>query len=127
VIEGGTIHSLPAGEQWYYLDNVLGSETIYLVASYEPMRNVAEVMAQAAQADSDKRLSLFRTIQQQISDIQTRRLQGSTYVISIFEDIPMATWRPEWNLEHQSKTIEAVTEVARGFGSVVEVVSFEHR
>ena len=86
-----------------------------------------KLLRKLIQANSNKQLSLTRMIQQQISDIQTHNLQGSTYVISLFSDIPMMTSRSEWNLEYQNRIIDVETEVVRGFSSVIEVISFEHR
>ena len=126
-VEGDTVYSLPDGENWYYLDNVTGTETIYLVACYEPMKDLAKVLAKMEQADPDRGLSLSRDVTQEINDIRTRGLESDKYVVNQFRGVSGIAQGPKWDLKHEGKTIQAVTEIVRGVGSVVEVVSFEHK
>jgi len=126
-VEGDILCSLPDGENWYYLDSVTGTETIYLVACYEPMKNLTAVLARMEQADPDRKLNLSRDMQREVDDIQTRGLDSDKYVISQFRGISDIAQGPKWDLKHKEQTIQAVTEIVRGMGSVVQVVSFEHK
>jgi len=126
-VKGDSLYLLPEGENWYYLDNVTGTETIYLVACYEPMKNVAGVLAKMEQADPGRQRIFSREIRQELGDIQTRGLESDRYVVSQFRGVFDIAPSPRWKLKHEGKSIEAVTEIVRGAGSIVKVVSFEHR
>lgn len=124
-VKGDRLYSLPDGGNWYYLDNVPGTETIYLVACYEPMKNIAGVLAKMERADPGRKRGFSRDIQQEISSIQTRGLESDRFVFSQ-RGISGIAPKPTWNLTHEGSTIEAVTEVVQGAGSI-KIVSFEHK
>jgi YD repeat-containing protein len=47
-VEGGKLYSAPEkASDWYYLDENTGAETLYLVASYEPLADLARLFRQA--------------------------------------------------------------------------------
>jgi len=56
---GGVTYSVPdpgtqSGGRWFWLDEHPGTETIYLVASYAPMNDIAEVLAEMEKAGGRK-------------------------------------------------------------------------
>ncbi|MBN2590037.1 MAG: DUF4384 domain-containing protein [Sedimentisphaerales bacterium] len=121
------LYTLPDKENWYYLDNVIGIETIYFVACYEPMKDIAGIMAKMEQAETDNKLNYSREIQKEISSIQTRGLNSDEYVINQFRGVSNIAPKPEWNLKYYEQNIQAVTDVVKGAGSVVKIVSFKHQ
>jgi hypothetical protein len=125
-VKGDLLYTVPDGENWYYLDNVPGDETIYIVACYEPMSNIAGLLAQMEQVGPGERRSISRDIRQEIGGIQTRGLESEKYVFSQ-RGVSAIAPKPTWSLAHKGKTIKTVTEVVKGIGSIVKVVSFEHR
>jgi len=126
-IRGGTPYALPDGENWYYLDDVRGTETVYLVASYEPMRDIADLLTRMTQADQDSKSVLSQQIQQDVGRVRTRGLDSDEYVVSLWRGVSTVAPSPQWVLEHEGKRVQAVTQTVRGAAALVEVVSFEHR
>ncbi len=124
--KGRVLYTVPDGDNWYYLDTVLGIETIYIVACYERMNNIVGLLRKMEHADASERLTLSRDIRQEISDIQAGGLENEGFVFSQRGVSDIAP-KPIWSLQHEGKTIKAVTEVVQGAGSVVKVISFEHR
>ena len=126
-IKGGKLCSLPDGENWYYLDDVPGTEIIYIVACYEPMKDIASLLTQMEQTGSSKQRGLSENIQREISNIRTRGLESDKYVISQFRGVSHLAPEPKWNLWHNGKIVPAVTKLISGKSSAVKVISFEHR
>ena len=126
-VKAGRLCSLPDGENWYYLDDVPGTEIIYIVACYEPMKDIASLLTQMEQTGSSKQRGLSENIQREISNIRTRGLESDKYVISQFRGVSHLAPEPKWNLWHNGKIVPAVTKLISGKSSAVKVISFEHR
>lgn len=125
-IKGDMLYAVPDGDNWYYLDEVPGVETIYIVACYEQMDNIAEILKRMEKVDMQRQLALSKDIQRGIIDIQTYALESGKNSVGQ-RGVSKVAPGPFWNLTHGGNTIKAITEVIHGNRAIVKVVSFNHR
>jgi tetratricopeptide (TPR) repeat protein len=126
-VEGNKLYALPDGDNWYYLDNERGIETVYLVGSYEPMQDIGGLLRRMNGADRDAQKALSEQIQNGIVSVQTRGLDSETYTVSLVRGVAAVKPTPVWRLKHEGEVIEAIREIVCGEAGVVEVISFEHQ
>jgi len=99
----------PGKDLFYELDTVTGIETVYLIASTQPMADVAWLLEKMEQAGAD---TLYAATLEKT--IQTRGIgritEGKKASFSLSD----------------GKRVEKVTEVVMGKGAVVRKLSFNH-
>lgn len=109
-VRPGTEYILPQGGLFYELDEVPGTETIYLIASATPMDDLAwllEKMEKAGDADV-------------VADLMKNRIRTR----GIARIVPGKT--QSYALTNGAK-VQKVTEVVQGQGAWVRKISFEHQ
>ncbi len=113
-VEGGRKIAVPDKDLWYWLDERSGTETIYVLASEEPMADIRGLLSKMAKAGDAERKRLSGEIKQQIQIVE-RGVGGMAKGKTV--SYPMSDGRH----------IQKVTEVVAGSGAVVRAISFEHR
>lgn len=112
-VKGNRNYQVPAGNDWFYLDEKTGTETIYVLADINPMTDIDRLLA-----DMDRKGS-----RQQKEDSQKILTQVAVLkrgVGGVSNGKPMAFKTSDGN------TIQNVTQVVKGRGSLVWSVSFKH-
>ncbi len=144
-------YSVPPGDQWFYLDEHTGTETIYVLASYEPMSHLDTLLSEMERTSGNGKEGEQRT--DEVSD-QIRENIGTLYrgmgptekpkpprPIEIAGTIGRETTRggtergvggvrPGSSREFRlsdGRTVQKVTEVVRGYATAVRAIRFEHR
>jgi CHAT domain-containing protein len=113
-IEGGQRIAVPEKDLWFWLDENTGTETLYILASEEPLPNVRELLRKMEAADEAGKKRISQEIKNNITIVQ-RGVGGITKGKTV--TYPLS----------DGKRIEKVTEVVAGTESVVRAISFQHR
>lgn len=113
-VEGGRKVAIPDKDLWYWLDENRGTETVYVLASQEPMTDIRGLLSKMAKASDDERKRLSREIRQRIGIVE-RGVGGVTKGKAVSYALS------------DGRTIQKVTEVVAGSGAVVRAISFQHR
>jgi flagellar basal body-associated protein FliL len=109
--KGGTTYTIPKNNQWFFLDENTGTETIYIVASVTPMDDIS-ILLDSMRAKNKKQQQEVST--QVIAQVRTRGIGGVTQG-------PVRHYRTK-----DGDDIENVTQIASGKGTVVWKLSFKH-
>jgi hypothetical protein len=109
--KGGTTYTIPKNNQWFFLDENTGTETIYIVASVTPMDDISNLL-DSMRAKNKKQQQEVST--QVIAQVRTRGIGGVTQG-------PVRHYRTK-----DGDDIENVTQIASGKGTVVWKLSFKH-
>lgn len=112
-IVGNKSYKIPAEDNWFFLDEKTGAETIYILADIEPMTDIDRLLADMEKKgcprqheDSQKILSQIDSHKRGISYVGPGRIQT-------------------FNMTN-GDTINNVTQVVKGRGGLVWSVSFNH-
>lgn len=113
-IEPGKSVFIPGRDLWFWLDENPGTETLYILASENPMSEIQDLLAQMNSEGSDGKKRIAGEIHEKIAFVQRgvggiTQGQAFTYTLS------------------DGERIEKMTEVVTGSGALVRAVSFEHR
>ena len=106
--------AVPARDLWFWLDDQTGTETIYVLASEQPLTDIQGLMTQMEAADDAGKKKISSDIQREIQVLQ-RGVGGITKGRRV-------TYRLA-----DGKSIKKVTDVVTGTGAVVRALSFHHR
>ena len=113
-LDGGRKIAVPDKDLWFWLDENPGTETVYVVASEEPLHDIRGLLSKMNKASEGERKRLSGEIRQQIQIVE-RGVGGVAKGKTV--SYPLSDGR----------MIQKVTEIVAGTGSVVRAVSFEHR
>jgi CHAT domain-containing protein len=113
-IERGHKIAIPDKDLWFWLDEQPGTETVYVLASEEPMSDVRGLLGKIAKASEAERKRLSGEIKQRIGIVE-RGVGG------------VAKGKTVSYALSDGRTIQKVTDVVAGSGAVVRAISFEHR
>jgi hypothetical protein len=116
-IERGGRIAVPDKNSWFWLDDHPGTETIYTLASVEPMPHMPKLLNKMAQAAGTARESVAGEIKRQIHIVE-RSVGGVANSKGVSFSQSGTT---------QLERVKKVTEVVGSTGAVVRAVSFEHR
>jgi len=113
-VEGGRKAAIPDKDLWFWLDDNPGTETIYVLASEEPMSDIRELLRKMEKANEAERKRLAGEMKQQIKIVErgvggVDKGKAVSYTLS------------------DGRTIQKVTDVVASSGAVVRAVSFHHR
>jgi hypothetical protein len=112
-IEGGRRIAIPEKDLWFWLDEHPGTETVYVLASEEPMNDIRVLLARMEKANDGERKRLSGDIKQRIGIVE-RGVGGVTKGKAV--SYPLSDGR----------RVNKVTEVVAGIGAAVRAVSFQH-
>lgn len=113
-LESGRKVVVPDKDLWFWLDENPGTETVYVLASEEPMSDIRGLLSKMDKAGNAERKRLSRQIRQQIQIVE-RGVGGVSKVKTV--SYPLS----------DGKLVQKVTDVVAGSGAVVRAISFEHR
>jgi len=111
-VEAKKDYYIPPGDDWFWLDDKIGTETIYVIAGYEPLRDIDKLLVEMEQAGSDK-VEASRKVEQSLN-AQTRGIGG------------VRPGQPVTFVTADGKKIERVSEVVEGKMKAVRKISFQH-
>lgn len=112
-IVAGREYSVPTAGQWFWLDENIGIETIYVLASETPLDNIQSILKEMAGVTAQKKKTLSNRVRDEVRIIE-RGVGGIT-------EGKTKSFRLK-----DGKTIEGVTEIVKGAGAVVRAISFRH-
>jgi len=113
-IESGRKIAIPDKDLWFWLDEHPGTETVYVLASEEPMSDIRGLLGKMAKASEAERKRISADIKQRIGIVE-RGVGG------------VAKGKTVSYALSDGRTIQKVTDVVAGSGAVVRAISFEHR
>ncbi len=113
-VENGRKIAIPDRDLWFWLDEHPGTETVYVLASEEPMSDIRGLLDKMAKASEVERKRLSGEIKQRIKIVE-RGVGGVAKGKAV--SYPLSDGR----------LVQKVTEVVAGSGAVVRAVSFKHR
>lgn len=127
---GGKWYTVPEPLQdgktrWYKLDNVTGEEALYLVACYEPMRNLDELIGRMDEAGEGNRTQLLAQIRGLISR-GIKRESGAVVTVRGVGAVGILDNTVQVSMPGGGK-VNAVTELLKGEFSLVKKLTFKHR
>jgi hypothetical protein len=114
LIEAGQRVTVPDRDLWFWLDDHPGTETIYVLASEEPLADIHLLLQRMQQANETERKQLSGEIKERIKIVE-RGVGGVAKGKTV--NYPLSGGR----------RVEKVTEVVVGTGAVVRAISFEHK
>ena len=112
-IKGVTEYSVPTANQWFWLDENIGTETIYVLASEKPLNNIQSLLKDMETAGAKEKKALSEKIRSEIVSLE-RGVGGIT-------EGKAKSYRLK-----DGKSIENITEIVKGAGVVARAVSFRH-
>ncbi len=113
-LDGRRKIAVPDKELWFWLDENPGTETVYVLASEEPMSDIRGLLSKMDKAGNAERKRLSGQIRQQIQIVE-RGVGGVAKGKTV--SYPLS----------DGKLVQKVTDVVAGSGAVVRAISFEHR
>jgi hypothetical protein len=115
-VRGDALYSAPEGNKWYYLDERPGIETLYLLASYEPLSDLGALLRQAEAAGSQADAGGVRyEVERLFADLQTRGAAG----------VRPGSTHPVVR-KGSAGAVTAEFSVVRGYAQAVQRLSFRH-
>jgi Domain of unknown function (DUF4384) len=133
-INGTDKYSIPPGEQWFFLDKNSGKESLYLIASVEPVKDL-DALAEQLKNSPQLRAKLSKTLEAEINEIYASRDLGdalapidSTGTAACTErNIGGVTTGPEMTVQTNTSTRATIKPtVLKGEGVVARHVEFMH-
>jgi hypothetical protein len=112
-VQGGVEYQIPPGDDWFWLDEHPGTETIYVIASYEPLTELKKMLDALEGQDAPARESAQKKLEQQVAVMQ-RGIGGIGKVGMQRYDIG------------GGKQVQRLTEVVTGLGGALRVISIQH-
>ncbi len=112
-VNGNRDYQIPSGNEWFYLDENTGTETIYVLTDVNPMSDIDRLLSDMERKgnaqqreDSQKILAQVNVLKRGVGGIT----KGKTLTFKTSD----------------GDTISNVTDVVKGRGSLVWTVSFKH-
>jgi hypothetical protein len=138
-------YSVPPGDQWFYLDEHPGTETIYVLVSYEPMSRLDALLSEMERPGGEGMEEISDQVRENIGTLY--RGMGPTEKPKPPRPIEIAGTlghetvrggtergvggiRPGSSREFRlsdGRTVQKMTDVIRGYATVVRAISFEHQ
>ena len=110
-LQEGEEYALPDRNKFYELDDAIGIETIYFIASYTPMNDIEWLLSKALGKDGEATLALLD------STVKKRGRRGAGRIV---------TGKSRVFTLSDGKEIMKAADLLQGNGSVVKVVRFHH-
>lgn len=112
-IDGNKEYSVPTAGQWFWLDENVGTETIYVLASDTPLSNIQSILREMAGVTAQKKKALSNKVIDEVKIIE-RGVGGIT-------EGKTKSFRLK-----DGKIIESITEIVKGAGALVRAITFRH-
>ena len=116
-VQGRVEYYVPPGEDWFWLDENTGTETMFVVASYKPLTDIDKLLVEMEHASNQAQVASSRQMEKSLDgQVQTRDIGG----------VRPATGKVSFTTT-DGKKIERATEVVTGKLKCVRKISFQHR
>ncbi|HOE18731.1 MAG TPA: CHAT domain-containing protein [Syntrophorhabdaceae bacterium] len=112
-VKGYVDYVVPSMNQWFWLDENIGTETLYLLASEKPLDDIQDLLDKMEKAGAKKKADISGQIKNKIRSLE-RGVGGITQG-------KMKTFHLK-----NGKTVQHVAEVVQGTGAAVRAISFRH-
>ncbi|MBI4848906.1 MAG: CHAT domain-containing protein [Nitrospirae bacterium] len=112
-IVSGKDYSVPSEGQWFWLDENVGTETIYVLASERPLDNIQKMLKEMEGVNAEQKKALLNKVRSEIQFVE-RGVGGVT------------EGKAKGFHLKDGKSVQSVTEIVKGTGAVVRAVSFRH-
>lgn len=112
-LKANRAHQIPAGSDWFFLDEHTGTETVYVLAAAEPMTDIGRLLADMDRKGSRRQIEDSQKIMAQVN-VMKRGVGGVTSGKTLAFKLK------------DGDTVQNVTQVVKGRGSLVWSVSFRH-
>lgn len=113
-IQGKQDYFVPPANDWYFLDENTGTETIFFIASYEPLRDIDKLLMDMENASAEVQAEEARKAEQNL-------IAGSRGIGGVRPGATVTVTTSD------GKKIEKVSEVVTGKVKVVRKITFQHR
>ena len=131
-VRGGVSYEVPEGSKWYWFDQHAGVETFYVVGSYTPLQDLAQILAEMREAGG-KRAELAGAAREQIETVITRGMSAET--AADYKVRGFAVRKRGVNIvdlagpsgSGQARDTERLDQVVTGYATVVRKVTLLHR
>jgi len=111
-IKGNVAYSIPSGNDWFYLDENTGTETIYVLADINQMNDIDNLLANMDKKGSRQQKEDANIL---LSKIKTRGVAKT-----------VRQGAPKIYKTSDGDTIKNITQIVEGKGAVTWVVRFKH-
>ncbi|MFH1709384.1 MAG: DUF4384 domain-containing protein [Planctomycetota bacterium] len=109
-VKAGTTITLPAVEdEWFWLDENTGRETLYFIASVEPLADIEKLLGRMKDAGGAQAMAAV------VNGMGTRGLKGITKGKTVAVK------------GKDGRTVEKVTDLIKGLGTAVQVITINHQ
>ena len=112
-VRGGRSYHIPGDNNWFYLDNNTGTETIYVLASIAPMEDIDRLLTAMEGAGKRKQQETSQAMLAQVNSM--KRGIGGT------RTGPVHAYKTS-----DGDNISNVTQIVEGKGVVVWSINFKH-
>jgi len=112
-VKGNKNYQVPAGNDWFFLDDNRGTETIYVIADISPMTDIDRLLADMDRKGSKQQKDDSQKILTQVAVLK-RGVGGTT------------TGKAMAFKTSDGDSINNVTQIVKGRGSLVWSLSFKH-
>ena len=133
-VRGGQQIEIPSSGLWFFLDNQVGTETIYVLASLEPMPRIGELAARLEamgarrdHAAADKEVADFVT-RGAVKRKKKKRPSKPIVIAGVVRGIGGVKKGGTSRIRlSDGRMVERTREMLSGEGAVVRTVTFKHR
>jgi len=112
-VKPNTSYTVPSPGLWFWLDENVGIETIYVLALNNPLDDIKALFLEMESVDDPKRIELSGKLRDKIRGLE-RGVGGITQ------------GKTKSFYLKDGKKIQKVTEIVKGKASVVRAISFQH-
>jgi hypothetical protein len=112
-VKSGVEYTVPSPNEWFWLDENAGTETLYVLASETPLEDIQSLIKGMKTAGVRQKQELSEQVQEKVRSLE-RGIGG------------ISAGRTKGFRLKDGKVIQNVTTIVQGTGAVVRAVSFRH-
>ena len=123
---------LPSADKWYWLDQNTGLETLYVLASYEPLKDLPRRMKEVERVAQDRMAAARRlagVIPSAEGDIRWRKTARPTEGVAVIREKGTGGIRPGRSQVIRSPNgaeARIAGEMLNGYAAVLHSITFHH-
>jgi S1-C subfamily serine protease/CHAT domain-containing protein len=113
MFKAGIDYTIPSEGKWFWLDENVGTETIYVLASLAPLEDISALLKKMESIGTKEKAQASNELKQKIRSLE-RGVGG------------ISEGKAETFRLKDGKAIQNITNIVQGTGAVVRAVSFRH-
>jgi class 3 adenylate cyclase len=117
-VRGGVQYELPGSSGWWPLTGAGGTETIFMVASKEPITSIQNLLAEIDGAPREQRLAQSNAVNSELQGILTQTRGFGEVVYGEAQTIYVD--------EEKKQKIDRAVEIVQGYGEVARMFQIHH-